>query len=104
MIDIETLGKSLMGSIEAAKDLDELEAARIAALGKQGAFTAILKTPGAKTPEERVTQGHQINLWKAALSGTIAARKTIFENARDDARLAAERIDLTLPAPDAPRG
>ena len=104
MIDIETLGKSLMGSIEAAKDLDELEAARIAALGKQGAFTAILKTLGAMTPEERVTQGHQINLWKAALSGTIAARKTIFENARDDARLAAERIDLTLPAPDAPRG
>ena len=103
-MDIEAIGRRLMTAIENATNLDELDAARVAALGKNGELTALLKALGGMSPEERVSQGKRINEWKAALSGTIAAQKAIFDTARDEARLAAETVDLSLPAPAAARG
>ncbi|MCO4090889.1 MAG: phenylalanine--tRNA ligase subunit alpha [Sphingorhabdus sp.] len=104
MSDIEAIGKRLMQLVERSKDMDALESARIAVLGKNGELTALLKTLGSMSPEERVEKGHKINLWKAAIIGTIEAQKTIFETATLQTRLATERVDMTLPAPDAPRG
>ena len=103
-MDIDAIGKRLMALVESATSPDALEAARVAVLGKNGELTALLKTLGAMTPEERVEKGHKINLWKTAITDTIAARKATFDSAALEARLAAERIDLTLPAPEAPRG
>ena len=103
-MDIEAIGRRLMGLVEATTNLDELEAARVAVMGKNGELTALLKTLGSMTPEDRVEKGHKINLWKAAINGTVAAQRAIFETAALDARLASERLDLTLPAPETPRG
>ena len=104
VMDIDAIGKQQMGLVEAATNLEELESARIAVLGKNGELTAILKTLGSMSPEERVERGHKVNLWKAAINGTIAAQRTIFEQAQLNARLATERLDMTLPAPEHPRG
>ena len=41
------------GTIAAAATLDALEAVRIALLGKQGSISALLKTLGSMTPEQR---------------------------------------------------
>jgi phenylalanyl-tRNA synthetase alpha chain len=103
-MDIATLGKRLTALVEAASNLDELEAARVAVLGKNGELTALLKTLGTMTPEERVRQGQEINLLKAAISGTIEAQKAVFETAALNARLATETIDMTLPAAALPKG
>ena len=103
-MDIEATGRRLMGIVEAATSQTELEAARVAVLGKSGELTALLKTLGSMTPEERVAKGQKINLWKAAISGTIAAQERIFEAIEQRARLATERFDMTLPAPETPRG
>ena len=104
MSDVETIGKRLMAQVEAATDLNSLEAARVAVLGKNGELTALLKTLGTMAPEDRVSEGHKINLWKAAISGTIAAQKTILETAVLNERLATERVDMTLPAPASAMG
>jgi phenylalanyl-tRNA synthetase alpha chain len=85
-------------------DLDALESVRIALLGKQGSISALLKTLGGMTPEERASEGPRINGLRQAASDAIAARKTELEAAALDARLASERIDMTLPAPATPRG
>ena len=61
MTDIATLQTDLMGAIDSADTLDSLEAVRIAALGKQGSVSALLKTMGSMSPEERQTQGPIIN-------------------------------------------
>ena len=53
MTDIATLQTDLMGAINSADTLDSLEAVRIAALGKQGSVSALLKTMGSMSPEER---------------------------------------------------
>ena len=57
MTDIATLQTELMAAIDSADTLDALEAVRISALGKQGSVSALLKTMGAMSPDERQTQG-----------------------------------------------
>ena len=103
-MDIDQIGKRLMEIIEAAENIDSLEAARVAVIGKNGELTALLKTLGSMTPEERAEKGHKINLWKGAINGTIEAQRATFETAELNRRLATERVDMTLPAPNVPRG
>ena len=104
MSDIEALQGGLVSDIKAAANLDALEALRVAALGKAGSVTALLKTLGALSPDERQVQGPRIHGLREAVTAAIAARKTALENAALDARLAAERLDMTLPAAAAPQG
>jgi phenylalanyl-tRNA synthetase alpha chain len=104
MSEIEAIGKSLMAQIEAATDLDSLEVARIAALGKQGSVSGLLKTLGGMSPEERQVQGPLINGLREAVTTAIAERRAALEAAALNARLVTERLDMTLPAPAAPRG
>jgi phenylalanyl-tRNA synthetase alpha chain len=56
MTDIAQLEQELTASIAAAADEAALEAVRIATLGKSGSVTALLKTLGGLTPDERRTQ------------------------------------------------
>jgi phenylalanyl-tRNA synthetase alpha chain len=93
-----------MGAINSADTLDSLEAVRIAALGKQGSVSALLKTMGSMSPEERQTQGPIINGLRESITSALAGKKADLETADLNHRLASERVDMTLPAPEAPRG
>jgi len=104
MTEIETLRATLIHQIGSAETLDALEAVRIAALGKSGSVSALLKTLGAMTPELRQSEGPRINGLREAVANAIAERKTALETAALDARLATERLDMTLPTPTTPRG
>jgi phenylalanyl-tRNA synthetase alpha chain len=98
MTEIEDLKTHLTVAVEAACGLDALEAVRVDALGKQGRVTQLLKTLGAMSPEERQAQGPAIHGLREAVTGAIAARKALLEQAALDAQLAGERVDMTLPA------
>lgn len=100
----DQLQSELLAQIEAAATPDTLEAVRVAALGKQGSVTALLKTLGALTPEERTTQGPRINGLREAVAHALAARKAVLEAAALSARLAAEKQDMTLPVALPPQG
>jgi phenylalanyl-tRNA synthetase alpha chain len=104
MSDLTPLRTETLAAIDAAHDLDALEAVRIAALGKQGSISALLKTLGGMTPEERQEKGPLINGLREAVNAALADKKAALESALLDARLAAERLDMTLPAPESPRG
>ena len=104
MSDIETLQTELMAAIDSANTLDALEAVRVSALGKQGSVSALLKTMGGLSPEERQTQGPIINGLRESITTALTAKKADLETAELNRRLATERVDMTLPAPDAPRG
>lgn len=104
MTDIATLQTELMAAIAAADTLDALEAVRISALGKQGSVSALLKTMGGMSPEERQTKGPIINGLRESITAALADKKAMLESAALDARLSAERLDMTLPAPETPRG
>ncbi|HKX87952.1 MAG TPA: phenylalanine--tRNA ligase subunit alpha [Sphingopyxis sp.] len=104
MSDIEAIRAQLLGDIEAAADAGAVEALRVAALGKAGSITALLKTLGAMSPEERQAQGPAIHGLREAVTAALAARKDVLDAAALDIRLAAEAIDMTLPADASPRG
>jgi phenylalanyl-tRNA synthetase alpha chain len=104
MTDIATLQTELMAAIDSADTLDALEAVRISALGKQGSVSALLKTMGAMSPDERQTQGPIINGLRESVTAALAAKKAALETAELNRRLASECVDMTLPAPETPRG
>ena len=102
--DLDIMKQDMLGRIEAAADLSALEAERVAALGKQGAVTGLLKTLGAMSPEERQSEGPRIHALREAVTEAIASRKAGLENAELERRLATERLDMTLPAAPVPEG
>jgi phenylalanyl-tRNA synthetase alpha chain len=91
------LRDQLLSAVEASATLDALEAVRVDALGKQGKVTALLKTLGGMTPDQRQMEGPPIQALREAVAGAIAERKAALEQAALDAKLASERVDMTLP-------
>jgi phenylalanyl-tRNA synthetase alpha chain len=104
MTDLIALETELQGQIAGAGDPSALESVRVAALGKTGSISQLLKTLGAMSPEERKIRGPEINGLRDRVQAAIAARREALETAALDARLASERVDLTLPAPPRRRG
>ena len=104
MSDIQATQTRLVDDIAAASDLDALEALRVAALGKAGSITALLKSLGGMSPDERQAQGPQIHALREAVTAALADRKAALDAAALDIKLAAEAIDMSLPADTAPRG
>ncbi|WNO55104.1 phenylalanine--tRNA ligase subunit alpha [Stakelama saccharophila] len=76
---------------------DALEAVRVHALGKQGSVTALLKSLGKMTPDERQVQGPRIHGLREAVNAAIGARKEKLEAALLADKLASETLDMTLP-------
>ncbi|HZZ35955.1 MAG TPA: phenylalanine--tRNA ligase subunit alpha [Caulobacteraceae bacterium] len=104
MTDLEKLEAGLTAEIAAAGDIAALEAVRVAALGKAGGVSALLKSLGAMSPEARKTAGPAINGLRDRIAAAIAEKKADLEAAELEARLAAETLDLSLPAPPRRRG
>jgi phenylalanyl-tRNA synthetase alpha chain len=102
MPDTTQLEKQILADVAAAGDEPALEAVRVAALGKQGSITALLKTLGAMAPEERKSQGPLINGLKDRVNAALAERREAFKRAALEARLNTESVDVTLPVHEAP--
>jgi len=100
--DLAQLEKDLLNAVEGAADEAALETVRVSALGKNGSVSALLKTLGGMTPDERKSKGPAINGLKDKVTQAITARKDALTNAALDARLNSESIDVTLPPRDAP--
>src|SRR5450755_3200154 len=102
MSDIAALEKQITSAIASAKDEAGLEAVRVAALGKSGSVSVLLKTLGAMTPDQRKVQGPAINGLKDRVTAAIAAAKDGLAASALDARIATETVDVTLPVREAP--
>jgi phenylalanyl-tRNA synthetase alpha chain len=102
--DLAALRDETLARIAAANDLAALDAVRVAALGKNGAVTSLMKGLGAVPPESRKERGAALNALKDAIAAALDARRAVLDDAALDARLAAERLDITLPPRPAPEG
>lgn len=103
-MDYAAIGQTALSQIAEAGELDTLEALRVEFLGKQGSISGLLKTLGAMSPDERQSEGPKIHQLREDVTSALAVRKVTLETAALDLKLASERIDLSLPAPEAPRG
>ncbi len=97
MSDIETLERETLKAIDAAGDDAALEQVRVAALGKKGAISELLKTLGGMSPDDRKVHGPLINGLRDRVAAALAQRKSVLEASALDRQLEAERVDVTLP-------
>jgi phenylalanyl-tRNA synthetase alpha chain len=102
--DLDRMSGELLARIEAAPDLQAVEAERVALLGKQGAITSLLKSLGRMSPEERQQEGPRIHGLRERVTDALGARKGALEAAELGRRLATETLDMTLPVPPGPQG
>jgi phenylalanyl-tRNA synthetase alpha chain len=100
MIDAETM----LDRIAAAQNLGDLEAVRVSALGKAGSITALLKSLGSMDAKTRATEGPKIHALRDRVTGAIADRKAALQATELEGKLATEKIDLSLPAPETVAG
>ncbi|MGC9269848.1 phenylalanine--tRNA ligase subunit alpha [Acidiphilium sp.] len=102
--DITAIDRHARAAIDAAANPAALETVRVALLGKSGEVTALLKSLGGMDAEARKAFGAAVNALKTGLTDAIEQRRRILDAAALDARLQAERIDITLPARPTPPG
>src|SRR6201987_3811770 len=102
MTDLAQLENEILAEMTAASDDAALEAVRVAALGKSGTITALLKTLGALPPDQRKSQGPLINGMKDRVNTALAERREAFKAAALEARLNTESVAVTPPGREAP--
>lgn len=103
-VDIGPLREEILGRLGAVGDLRALEELRVATLGKKGSVTELVKQLGSLPPERRRDAGQAFNSLKRELEEALSARRAALETTALDARLEAERIDVTLPPRERPEG
>jgi phenylalanyl-tRNA synthetase alpha chain len=97
MESLAELKAEAIAAIEAATEGGALEQLRVDYLGKKGKLTGLLKGLGQLSAEERPKAGAEINAVKQALQELINERKQALHAEAMAAKLAAERVDVTLP-------
>lgn len=95
--DIENLRSRHLESIRAASTESGVEDARLAALGRKGEVTLLLRGLGRMDPEERRLAAPELNRLKNELAEAAARRKEEFADIALDERLRQEWTDITLP-------
>lgn len=91
-------------AIAGAADARALEQLRVDYLGKKGRVTELLKQLGGMAPDERKAFGERVNRVKEAVASALDARGSALAEAELAQKLAAERLDVTLPGRGAPPG
>ena len=102
MSDLEQLETTIMADIAGAGDEAAIEAVRVAATGKKGSVSDLLKTLGSMSADERKEMGPRINGLRDRVAEAINARKSALKDAAINERLARETVDVTLPVHGAP--
>ena len=90
--------------IKQAKTTVDVENSRVKFLGKNGELTAILKTMGSLSPEERPVLGAIVNKAKTEIEEKIQELEKELKEKELAEKLESEKIDVTLPATKEVRG
>ncbi|MEI8177067.1 phenylalanine--tRNA ligase subunit alpha [Aestuariivirga sp.] len=97
-MSLVNLEQSILAEIEATTDEASLEAVRVSVLGKKGSISERMKGLGDLSPEERKEAGAALNVLKDKVADAMSVRKAMLQEAALEARLASEKVDVTLPA------
>ena len=95
--DLANLSDDALGAVAAVASAEELEELRVRYLGKKGTVTEQLKKISSLPSELRREYGQAVNSLKNRLTEEISSRSSALADAAINARLEAEKIDVTLP-------
>ena len=91
-------------ALAACHDDADIEALRVRFLGRKGELTGVLRGIGELPAEQRRVIGETANHIKALLEERIVTLRTRWQEEQRARSLAAERIDITIPGHQWPRG
>lgn len=94
---LQAIHESAVNELKNAESVAQLNDLRVKYLGKKGTLTALLRTLGALSKEERPKFGQMVNDVRSELEEILAARSAELKNRELAAKLQAEKIDVTLP-------
>lgn len=101
---IAELRQQAEGELRVLPDASAAEQFRVKYLGRKGEVTAILKSLGTLSTEDRPAVGREVNALKALLEGELQTRVGSLRRSEQEKSLAAHRIDITLPGRRVPPG
>ncbi len=94
---LKNMAKQASGAISAAATQEELKQIRVQYLGKKGEITTILRGMGQLPPEQRPVIGSLVNSVRDELEELINSRDEEIKELLSRQRMAAQRVDVTLP-------
>lgn len=97
MQDIILLQQQAADALSKAEDIATLESIRVEYLGRKGLLTEILKKLSGLSAEEKPKVGQLVNQVKRDISALIEAKMLSLKEIGLQKKLAAERVDVTLP-------
>ena len=95
--DLKNLLSAAEQAVATSSTPVEIDAVRVAYLGKKGEITAQLKNLGQLSAQERPAAGQAINEIKAAIVQLLEARKAEINDQVISSKLDSETVDITLP-------
>ena len=95
---LEELKKLAQESIREAQDTNALNDVRVRFLGKKGEITSLLKSMKDLSAEEKPKFGQLVNALRQQVEEELQEHMTELQKKARDAKMAAETIDVTLPA------
>ncbi|CAA7623541.1 phenylalanine--tRNA ligase subunit alpha [Magnetospirillum sp. SS-4] len=98
MQDLDRIRAEALAAVAAATTPEQLDAARVAALGKKGTISGLMKNLGAMDPEARKAAGAAMNAVRDEVAAALDGAKAVLDAKALEQRLSRERIDVTLPA------
>ena len=72
--DLKSIEAQVAEGVAAAESMEALEALRVSVLGKKGQLTAIMRSMGKLSPEERPAMGKLANTVRANVEAALKAR------------------------------
>jgi phenylalanyl-tRNA synthetase alpha chain len=103
-MDLDAIISEAKQQINAAQDVNILDAVRVDFMGKKGRMTELLKGLGKLSNEERPAVGQKINQAKQQIQQLIHARSELLQAQELNQKLAGETIDVSLPGRGQSRG
>jgi len=101
---IKQLTDEALKVIASAQTVAALDEARIHFAGKSSELMSLLKSLGSLSPEERPKVGALVNAAKQTIEGALRDRHVILLQSEQSQKIAAEKIDVTLPGKGIRRG
>ncbi|WP_371193189.1 phenylalanine--tRNA ligase subunit alpha [Glaciecola sp. SC05] len=96
-MELAAIIREAQDAVDGANTPAELDAIRVAFMGKKGKVTDLMKGLGALSAEERPAAGQKINEAKQQVQGIINGKIQALKAAEMNAKLAQEAVDVTLP-------
>lgn len=95
--NLDLISQEMHEALASIASVQELEALKVKVLGKKGSLTALLRSMGQLSPEERPKAGQMINETREQLTAALEEKQAALSSAEKEMRLKKEAIDVTEP-------